>query len=74
MEVKIHERTDCEMAFTSEQLFAMLRKAGYAIPETEDNNRVQVYVSKPQSGGYRIRLKWVKVVLVDPKPSGTFSL
>lgn len=73
MEVKIHERTDCEMAFSSEQLFALLRRAGYNLPDTAEN-QIQVYVSKPQSGGYKIRLKWVKVVLVDPKPNEFFSV
>jgi len=61
------------MVFSSEQLFAMLRQQGYAIPDTEDN-KVQIYVSKPHAGGYKIRLKWVKVILIDPKPVGSFIL
>lgn len=73
MEVKVHERTDCEMTFSSQQLFAMLRKEGYPIPETE-GKRVNMYVSKKQSGDYRIRLNWVKIVLIDPKPVVAFHL
>lgn len=85
MEMQVCERTECELQMTDNDLFAILRKMGYAIPDDETN--VAIYctkLAKPRAGmsasitsptaKYRIKLKWTKVVKVDPKPVGGFIL
>jgi len=80
VDMQVCERTECELQMTDEDLFVILRKMGYAIPDDETN--IAIYCTKlakkvlPASGDpkYRIKLKWTKVVKVDPKPIGGFIL
>ena len=82
VEMQVCERTECELQMTDNDLFAILRKMGYAIPD--DDTKVLIYCTKlakkasihakADDPNYRIKLKWTKVVKVDPKPVGGFIL
>lgn len=82
MEMQVCERTECELQLTDNDLFAILRKMGYDIPT--DGTNVAIYctklakkagtVAKEGDPKYRIKLKWTKIVRVEPRPLGGFIL